>query len=143
MAFLSSRATLVRCIHVCFAICVRCSVVSHFGSEPFREQKKTFTQMLEEEQYFLAKTVDDLMKFPRTNKNEFHPIPAGYSAFAVVEALARERGLHRVPVVTPERAVVNLITQSSVIRWLADNIQIIGDLGNKPIAECHRLFKEV
>jgi CBS-domain-containing membrane protein len=68
---------------------------------------------------------------------------SGYSAFSVVEALARERGLHRVPIIDSKRQVINLVTQSQVVRYLADHVEMIGSIAQKTIKECPRLFKEV
>lgn len=83
------------------------------------------------------------MGAPLTLRNPYHPIASGYSAFAVVEALAREHALHRVPVVDSNRFVLNLVTQSQVIRWLSDHIDLIGSINEKPIKWMKRCFKEV
>jgi CBS-domain-containing membrane protein len=46
---------------------------------------------------------------------------SGYSALAVVETLAREKGVARVPVVDRERHILNLVTNSGVLAFLNQN----------------------
>jgi hypothetical protein len=89
---------------------------------------------------FNEKTVADLMRAPLSRRNVFvsaplpvasvrctakpaplsavvcqHPVSRGYSAWSVLEALAREPGLHRVPVVDRvTREMYNFVTGSQV-----------------------------
>jgi CBS domain-containing protein len=65
----------------------------------------------------------------------------GYSALAVVEPLAREENLHRVPVINKERQMFNLVTQSQVIDWMAANLHRIGGRINKKVKLCENAFK--
>ena len=64
----------------------------------------------------------------------------GYSALAVVEALARERGLHRVPVIDSNRRIVNLVTNSQVLKYLNDNIDLLGSVLIKTLDACGNRF---
>jgi len=66
--------------------------------------------------------------------------PHGYSAFSVVEALAREPGLHRVPVIDSSRRIVNLVTNSQVLKFLSDNIDVLGPILIKPLEGCGNRF---
>jgi len=79
--------------------------------------------------------VKDIMRYPVTFRNRFNPIPRGYSAFAVWEALAREHDMHRVPIIDPDtRLMWNLVTQSQVIKWLHDNMSKLGSVLHKPLS---------
>jgi len=54
-----------------------------------------------------------------SRRNPFHPIPSGESLLRVCEELAK--GLHRVPIVNQTGDVVNIISQSTVIHFLAQH----------------------
>ena len=62
------------------------------------------------------------MQWPLSPRQAFVPVVSGYSAFAAVEIMARERGLRRVPVITDrqERKLLNLVSlphHTLVARW--------------------------
>jgi hypothetical protein len=48
-----------------------------------------------------------------------------------------------VPVVDSKRQVLNLVTQSQVVRWLAEHVDALGAINAKTIKDCPRLFKKV
>jgi len=76
-----------------------------------------------------------------SRRNPFHPVSNSDSLLTVCEQLAH--GLHRVPVVDQHNNVVNIISQSTVVSFLAKNskcyenlaISTIGELnlGSKPV----------
>ena len=53
-------------------------------------------------------------QWPASPRQAFVPVIAGYSAYAVVETMAREKGLRRVPVIDnrTDRKLLNLVTSS-------------------------------
>jgi len=111
---------------------------------PEKLQKETdFWVTVDKEDSFLSKTVNDIMKYPRTKKNVFHPISKGYSLFSVLEILSRERGLHRLAVVDEEFNLVNLITESQVIRYLQTNMKELGSIKDKPVSELNHSKEKV
>lgn len=84
------------------------------------------------------------MKYPRTNKNPFHPVRACYSGFAVVEALAKDPNLQRIAVIDDERNVVNIVTQSDVLGYVASRPELITEGKKaKTLAQCNNLLKPV
>jgi len=110
----------------------------------YMNQNKDFWDLVKEEKHFQNKTIADVIAHPHTVKNPFHPVPRGYSAFAVFEPMAREKGLHRVPVVDPEtRQLYNLVTQSQIVNFLYANINLLGNKKNKPMNMCQKFFKQV
>jgi CBS domain-containing protein len=70
-------------------------------------------------------------------------VTTGYSLLSAVELLARETGLHRVPVVDSERQLKSLLTQSQVVDFVVSNIHLLGDIRAKPVMEIESGKKEV
>jgi len=116
-------------------------ILNHFGSSNILGKEKDFWDLVEEEKLFAKKTVNDLMTYPLSHRNPFHPVKEGYSALAVIEALAREENLYRVPVIDKNRQMFNLVTQSQVVDFLARNLEHLGPKANKPIKLCEHAFK--
>lgn len=94
-----------------------------------------FWNQFEKEEVFSQKTVNDIMKSPRLKKNPFHPVSRGYSLFTVMEILSHERGLHRVAIIDDEFNLVNLITQSQIVKFLYENLKQLGGVKDRPISE--------
>ncbi len=82
---------------------------------------------------------------PYSGKNPFHPILSHYSAFSVVEALARDENLHRIPIIDnfQDKRLVNLITESQCLKEVEKLINLLGSKASKPISHCTQLFKPV
>jgi len=108
-------------------------VVQQFGATKLKATEN-FWELVEKEEYFQTRTVNDVMVYPLRKRNPFHPIPRGYSLFAVMEVLARERGLHRVPIIDHDFHLTHLVTQSQLVSYLHKNLDTLGDVKNKP---CH------
>jgi len=102
-------------------------IIQHFGASNILGKEKDFWDLVDEEKSFASKTVNDVMVYPLSLRNPFHPIKQGYSALSVVEALAKEESLHRVPVVDKDRQMFNVVTQSQVVDFIARNLERIGD----------------
>ena len=83
------------------------------------------------------------MKAPLTKKNPFHPVGKEYSLLFVFELLARERDLHRVPVVARDFTLINIITQSMAIGFLTKNSDKLGSIINKPVSLFSHISKDV
>jgi len=102
-----------------------------------------FWALVEKEETFQQKTVNDIMQYPLNRRNPFHPVKKGYSLLYAMEALAKEPLLHRVPVIDDDRNLVNLITQSHLVKFLQLNLERIGPKKRKPVAEVNGVFHEV
>jgi CBS-domain-containing membrane protein len=102
-----------------------------------------FWTLVEREEEFKQKTVNDLMRYPLTRRNPFNPVKGGYSLLYAIEALAKERSLHRVPVIDDERQLMNLITQSQVVRFLQQNMHLLGDKRLTPVSEIKGVMHDV
>jgi len=55
-------------------------IIQHFGPDNILGKEKDFWELVTEEDNFATKTVNDIMAFPLTKRNPFHPIQEGYSA---------------------------------------------------------------
>jgi CBS-domain-containing membrane protein len=109
-------------------------VVKTFGSK--LNVDKNFWEMdISQEHFFQSRTVKDIMTYPLSRRNPFHPISKGYSLFSAVEALARQKGLHRVPVVDSNRQLANILTQSQVLDFVAEHLNILGSIKDLPARE--------
>jgi 5'-AMP-activated protein kinase regulatory gamma subunit len=117
-------------------------VVNAFGESRLNVEQDFWT-LADKEVEFQNKTVNDLMRYPLTRRNPFHPITGGYSLLYAIEALARERSLHRVPVIDDERQLMNLITQSQVIRFLQQNLHLLGDKRLTPAKDMQGVMHQV
>jgi len=107
--------------------------VEHFG-DTLGQTEEDYWKKVAEEQYFQERLVRDVMKYPLTRRNPFHPVIRGYSLFYAIEALAREPALHRVPILDESQRLVGLITQSQVIQFLFKNLGMLGEKKNKPLS---------
>ena len=117
-------------------------ITETFG-ETMLSSSEDFWALVDKEEEFQKKTVNDIMRFPLNRRNPFHPVKKGYSLLYAMEALAKESTLHRVPVVDEERNLVNLITQSHLIRFLQMNLARLGPKKDKPVAEFMGVFHTV
>jgi len=117
-------------------------IVSHFGKDRL-SQDKPFWDLVKEEKAFETKTVNQLMTYPLSNRNPFKPVLPSFSILCVFELLARYRSLHRVPVIDVDRQMLNLITQSQLVSFLAKHISLLGSKRSKEIVKCQHFFKHV
>jgi len=105
-----------------------------FGSEKL-EETKDFWQLIEKEENFRNVTVKEVMRHPMARNNPFHPVKGGYSLFAALEVLARERRLHCVAVVDDDRNLLNLVTQSQLLRFVVEHSNKLGRKREKTVQD--------
>jgi len=118
-------------------------VVETFGETRLKENAENFWELANKEEFFQSRTVNDIMTYPLSKRNPFHPVTRGYSVFHAMELLSRERGLHRVPVIDDNRKLVHMITQSQLIEFLSKNLEHLGGIRQKPIGQMKDITKEV
>jgi len=83
------------------------------------------------------------MVYPLQLRNPFHPVNREYSLFSALEPLARERGLHRVPIIDESRKLVGILTQSQIVQYLSKHMDEIGNVRSKPLANFRHRTDEV
>jgi len=118
-------------------------MVEFFGTSEELKNSEDWFKLAEASEEFRKKTVNDIMKYPLSNRNPFFPIHSGYSLFCAVEALARETGLHRIPVVDNERKLITVITQSQIVNILLRNLDILGEKKDMPVNQMSKYFEDV
>jgi len=69
---------------------------------------------------FKMPTTDGVTVSYLARRNRFNSVPSDAPLFRVSEILAK--GVHRVPVVNAQGKVVNVISQSSIVKYLSDNL---------------------
>jgi len=117
-------------------------VVESFDVEKLKDSED-WIKLVESSEEFKQKTVDDIMRYPLTKRNPFYPLHSGYSVLAAVEIMAREKGLHRIPIVAEDRKLITVVTQSQLVQILHKNLDIIGDKKNKPVGQMDQYLEKV
>jgi len=118
-------------------------VISFFGESESLKSSEDWIKMAECSEEFKTKTVNDIMKYPLSKANPFFPVHTGYSLLSAVEVLAREPGLHRIPIIDRDRKLITIITQSQLTRLLIRNMELFGEKKNKPVSQLDRYLEDV
>lgn len=109
-------------------------LLEKFGMEPSKTEEE-FWKKMDVAHVFGAATVDDIMRYPLSLRNPFHPITKGFSLLHAIEMLARYPNLHHLPVVDADRHLVNIISQSRIIEFLHANLDKLGGKANLPLRQ--------
>jgi len=117
--------------------------VTEFFGEDQLKTTEDWTKMADASEEFRKKTVNDIMKYPISRRNPFFPIHSGFSVFSVIEALGKEKGLHRVPIIDRERNLITIISQSQIIQMICKNLDILGEKKNQPVNTMENYFEDV
>jgi len=75
--------------------------------------------------------VRDVMKYPVSRENPFHPMMESQSLLSVAEVLAS--GVHRVPLLNSQYDLEYIVTQKLVVKFINDNIDALGEKMNMPV----------
>lgn len=105
-------------------------------------QSKNYLALMREHETFKDKKVKDLMDWPLSRKNPFRPVEKGFSALNVIELLAKVPDLHRVPIIAPNREMLNFVTQSQICRYLRDNVDALGAKKDKLVSQCPQFYRD-
>eukprot|EP00824_Muranothrix_gubernata_P014136 TRINITY_DN29265_c0_g1_i2.p1 TRINITY_DN29265_c0_g1~~TRINITY_DN29265_c0_g1_i2.p1 ORF type:complete len:320 (+),score=70.25 TRINITY_DN29265_c0_g1_i2:80-961(+) len=92
------------------------------------------------EKHFASLTVRDIMG--RSHANRFCPIPYDSSLATALESLIQE-GVRRVVLTSPDGTLLNILTQSAVIKFLAARTDNLGDLGACTVEELKMGVRDV
>jgi len=120
--------------------------VSHFSYGGSLAEPQNFWIMVQKHKDFAALTVDSLLKSPNTMTNwSGIPIPCTYSLLHVAEMMARERNIHRLAVVDDldHRNLRAIVTQSQLVRFIWENVLLLGDLIKRPVQDFPELFHQI
>jgi CBS domain-containing protein len=101
---------------------------------------ENFLSLLEQGERFITTKVKDLINL--SSRNPFVPVREGSSLYSVIELLAKHK-VHRVPVIDLQGRVSNLLTQSSVLSYLAAHLDKLGSVTEQTVAELLLGHKDV
>eukprot|EP01117_Protostelium_nocturnum_P008070 TRINITY_DN2875_c0_g1_i1.p1 TRINITY_DN2875_c0_g1~~TRINITY_DN2875_c0_g1_i1.p1 ORF type:complete len:437 (+),score=160.02 TRINITY_DN2875_c0_g1_i1:45-1355(+) len=101
-------------------------------------------KLLEQESDFQTRKVKDLIKGKKHHRNPFQPVVQGCSLFTAVELLAKGR-VSRVAVVDGHRTrhLLNVVTQSQVVKMIAQNITLLGAKAKKKVKDMDLVRKVI
>jgi CBS domain-containing protein len=91
---------------------------------------------------FSKATVADVMQWPLKKNNPFHPVAMGYSLFSALEVLALSDA-KRVPIIDANSQVVDVVTQSMMVDFLWQNIEMINKLADKKVEDIQPMRNRV
>eukprot|EP01087_Luapelamoeba_hula_P023235 TRINITY_DN8505_c0_g1_i1.p1 TRINITY_DN8505_c0_g1~~TRINITY_DN8505_c0_g1_i1.p1 ORF type:complete len:312 (-),score=67.32 TRINITY_DN8505_c0_g1_i1:126-1061(-) len=107
-------------------------IVSIFKELETQGEVTDFFSVLESGEKFVTqevKTISDL-----SHRNPFVPVRSDANLRAVLK-LFGEIGFHRLPVINDEGQVVNFLTQSAVVEYLATHLPHLGNKADRQVAE--------
>jgi len=105
-------------------------VVRHFGRLTL-SKTEDFWKMIDNESQFRERRVIELAEFIGTRRNPFNPVRKGFSIWCILELIAKDFSVHRVPVVDENMRLFSIITESQLVRFLAK--QELGSIKNMPV----------
>jgi CBS domain-containing protein len=120
--------------------------IVRFVTEMFADVSNT--SMIDIEKLFASDTkfsnaiASDIMQWPLKKNNPFHPVAKGYSLFSALEVLALSEA-KRVPVIDANSQVADIVTQSMMVDFLWQNIEMIGKLAEKKVEDIQLLRNRV
>lgn len=101
---------------------------------------ENFYSLLDQGERFITTQVKDLINL--SSRNPFVPVREGSSLYSVIELLAKHK-VHRVPVIDHQGRVSNLITQSSIVSFLAAHIDKLGNIAGQTVSSLLLGHKDV
>jgi len=101
---------------------------------------ENFYTLLEQSERFKNTKVSEIINI--SARNPFIPVPETSSLYTAVELLSKHK-VHRVPVIDAEGHIVNLITQSSLIAFIAENVDKLGSVVNQTVGSLLLGHKDV
>lgn len=108
-------------------------ILTYMGKEKL-DKIENFWKSIDKFEKLKSITVNSVMQYPNTLSNPFHPVTVGYSLHFALELFAKEENLDRIPIITRDRSLYNMLTVSRVVQFFHDNKRILGKRLNKPIS---------
>jgi len=108
----------------------------HIGSQELATVEEVQTRLNELQETLNHSTVKDLLVSPSHRSTlSCYPVPDGVTIFSVFDMLAWS-GSYRLPVLNSSKKVVNVITQSMLMKYIFENIQLVPQhVREKPVRE--------
>jgi len=99
-----------------------------------------YLDLLENDDRFKKLTVYDILNEKRNPRIVLGP---NHSLFYICEVFARDKNIHRIPIVDNNYKLVNMITQKQIISYFHEHIEEIGSVSKKPISYFQNVLKYV
>ncbi|KAL6061568.1 hypothetical protein QOT17_012741 [Balamuthia mandrillaris] len=107
-------------------------VVEEFSEERLQGLGTTWREELKEMSHsFATKKVGDIVD--KSGLNPWCPVLLDTSLLSVLQLFSKRLDVHRVPVVDSEGDVVGMVTQSSVLALVAENIDKLGSIADAKV----------
>eukprot|EP01091_Cochliopodium_minus_P014037 TRINITY_DN4685_c0_g1_i6.p1 TRINITY_DN4685_c0_g1~~TRINITY_DN4685_c0_g1_i6.p1 ORF type:complete len:190 (-),score=53.19 TRINITY_DN4685_c0_g1_i6:242-811(-) len=100
-------------------------VLNFFGTEGLKDNNN-FWDLFQKSEKLKTININNVMQYPRTIINPFHPVKVGYSLLYAMEMFAKEDNLQRIPIVTKENQLFSVLSVSRIIQYLYENKEILG-----------------
>jgi CBS domain-containing protein len=91
-------------------------------------------KMLVSEKKFLRATVKDVIRSPFTKNKTYKPLQKGFSLYSAWEMLSLT-SLNRIAVLNESDQVIDIITGSMLLDFLWQNIEKVGDVAQRKVAD--------
>jgi len=108
-----------------------------FAKNLFPTKPDVKRHLLQKESRFSSTPVSEIMTYPVKKQTPYHPHRVGTSLFSAWELLAKE-GLHRIPVITHDEEITDIITQSMLIDFLWQNIETITTAADMKVSKMEK-----
>eukprot|EP01103_Thecamoeba_quadrilineata_P015943 TRINITY_DN5189_c0_g1_i1.p1 TRINITY_DN5189_c0_g1~~TRINITY_DN5189_c0_g1_i1.p1 ORF type:complete len:342 (+),score=54.64 TRINITY_DN5189_c0_g1_i1:7-1032(+) len=108
-------------------------IVHHFGRERL-EKSEDFWKLMQQEDIFQKRTVNDIVVHPISKRNPFVDVKREHSVRFAAEILAREQHIHHIPIIDNNRHLIAILSRSRIVRFLYDHIDKFSDLYNLPVS---------
>jgi len=100
-------------------------IVQNFGEADLKSTNDVL-ELMSNTEFFRTQRVNRMIKYPQAIRSPYHPVATGYSLFSAFECMAREKSLHRIPIVDENRKLVSVLTQSQLVHFAWQNIDMLG-----------------
>jgi len=118
-------------------------IVHNFGENELKNTNDVL-ELMGNTEYFRTQRVNRMIKYPQAIRSPYHPVSVGYSLFSAFECMAREKSLHRIPIVDENRQLVSILTQSQLVHFAWQNIDMLGGKRMMTVRDmAHHLQSEV
>jgi len=101
---------------------------------PADSSRERLASLLQKESKFSKSIVKDIMLYPVQKNSPFRPQRVGTSLFSAWELLAKE-GIHRIPVVNDQNEIRDIVTQSMMIDFIWQNIEMISTVSELKVSD--------
>jgi CBS domain-containing protein len=113
-----------------------------FGSRGLDLTLEKLKDLMELDEIFMSTTVSDVIKSPFRRRWHHTSVGENNTVYYAFENIIMHR-LHRLAVLDESGHPVNLITQTGVVKFLLDHLDLVGERRRKPVGEMSGVMNPV